>query len=90
MKIQLLSPIEKIRKINSIEQRELSLTGTLSLPLRLGERALIFQGTSQSILTSPVKEILEVSSYGVVFRTCNTIYRLSYTTAPNETGVMCA
>lgn len=81
---------EKIKKITSIEPREISLTGTLSLPLRLGERALIFQGTSQSILTSPVKEILEVSSYGVVFRTCNTIYRLSYTTAPNETGVMCA
>ena len=81
---------EKIKKITSIGPREISLTGTLSLPLRPGERALIFQGTTQSILTSPVKEILEVSAYGVVFRTCNTIYRLSYTTLSNETGVMCA
>lgn len=81
---------EKIRKLSITKTKEQALTGFLSLPLRVGERALIFQDSQQSLLTSPVKEILEVSSYGVVFRTCNTTYRLSYMPAPNENEVICA
>ena len=81
---------EKIQKMNCVKKREIELTGTLSLPLRVGERALLLQGSQQSLLTSPVKEILEVSSYGVVFQTCNTRYRLSYTTIANTNEVMCA
>lgn len=80
----------KVKRISPMSQKETTLTGTLSLPLRVDERALILQGNRQSVLTSPVKEILEVSSYGVVFRTCNTTYRLSYMPVPNENEVMCA
>lgn len=81
---------EKIRKLSITKPKEQILTGFLSLPLRIGERALIFQDVQQSLLTSPVTEILEVSSYGVVFRTCNTTYRLSYMPVPNENEVICA
>lgn len=80
----------KNRELTISKSKEQALTGFLSLPLRVGERALIFQGCQQSLLTSPVKEILEVSSYGVVFRTHNTTYRLSYMPAPNENEVRCA
>lgn len=81
---------QKVKRISPMSQKETTLTGTLFLPLRVDERALILQGNRQSVLTSPVKEILEVSSYGVVFRTCNTTYRLSYMPVPNENEVMCA
>ncbi len=81
---------EKLRKLTDTSLKELALTGYLSLPLRVGERALIIQGGQHSLLTSPVRKILEVSQYGIVFQTCNTIYRLSYTPVPNENEVMCA
>lgn len=81
---------EKIKAITQNNPKELTLTGNLSLPLRVGERALIFQGYQPSILTSPVKEILEVSSYGIVFRTCNTLYRLNYAPTPDIAEVKCA
>ena len=82
--------IEKIKAITQSNPKELTLTGILSLPLRVGERALIFRGYQPSVLTSPVKEILEVSSYGVIFRTCNTLYHLNYTPMPDATEVKCA
>lgn len=84
---------EKIRTFypaNTRNEKTISLSGFLSLPLRVNERAFILQGGQNSILTSTVKEILEVSSSGVVFRTCNTLYRLSYTSVPNTNEVMCA
>ena len=37
-----------------------------------------------------VQSILEVSENGVVFETCNSIYRLSYTRVPMEMEAMCA
>lgn len=81
---------EKMKSFTSSKPKEQTLTGFLFLPLRVGERALICQDNRKSIMTSPVKEILEVSLYGVVFRTCNTTYRLNYTPSPNSNEVMCA
>ena len=71
------------------EKKQVALTGYLSLPLRIGERALICHGC-QTIMTSTVKTILEVSADGVVFETCNTIYSIVYALAPLESEVMCA
>ena len=45
---------------------------------------------NQTFATSPVQSILEVSENGVVFETCNSIYRLSYTRVPMELEAMCA
>lgn len=70
-------------------KKEISLTATLSLPLRTGERAW-FYANRHSISTSPVKQILEVSLDGVVFETQNTVYRLAYARLPAESEVMCA
>lgn len=80
----------KVTNFHSQKEKELVISGLLSLPLRVNERAMIYRGGKGSILTSPVKEILEVSAYSVVFRTCNTLYRLSYTPISNENEVMCA
>lgn len=71
------------------QKKQVALTGYLSLPLRVGERAFIRHG-SQSIVTSTVKTILEVSADGVVFETCNTIYSIVYALVPLESEVMCA
>lgn len=81
---------ETIKQMCSSNHREVLITGILSLPLRVGERALIFRGSQPSVMTSSVKEILEVSAYGVTFRTCNTVYRLSYATDFSANEVMCA
>ncbi|MDD2981017.1 MAG: hypothetical protein PHN80_13760 [Hespellia sp.] len=70
-------------------KKQVALTGFLVLPLRIGERAFISHG-QQSIATSSVQQILEVSNDGIVFETRNTIYSLVYTTMPIETEVMCA
>lgn len=75
-------------KINSFDKKQVRLTGSLSLPLRVGECAFIRQ-QNQTLSTTTVIQILEVSEYGVTFETCNTVYRLKYTTFP-VTGVMCA
>lgn len=71
------------------EKKKVALTGFLSLPLRVGERAFINHG-SHSIMTSTVKIIVEVSAEGVIFETNNTIYSISYATVPEESEVMCA
>ena len=55
----------------------------------MGERAWIYS-YNQTFATSPVQSILEVSENGVVFETCNSIYRLSYTRVPMEMEAMCA
>lgn len=70
-------------------KKQVALTGYLSLPLRVGERAFIRHG-SQTIITSTVKTILEVSADGVVFETCNTMYSIVYALVPLESEVMCA
>ncbi len=80
---------QKIIAIHKTEKKQVALTGFLTMPLHVGERAWIHHG-SQTISTSPVKQILEVSADGVVFETMNTIYSLIYTFIPIETEVMCA
>ena len=69
--------------LHTTQKKEYVLTGILSLPLHLGERAWIYS-YNQTFATSPVQSILEVSENGVVFETCNSIYRLSYTRVPME------
>lgn len=75
--------------LHTTQKKEYVLTGILSLPLHLGERAWIYS-YNQTFVTSPVQSILEVSENGVVFETCNSIYRLSYTRVPMEIEAMCA
>lgn len=80
---------QKIVSMNDVEKKQVALTGFLSLPLRVGERAFIYHG-GQTIATSPVNQILEVSEDGVIFETLNTLYTLVYTTIPLKNEVMCA
>ena len=79
---------QEILQMQPIHKKQIVLTGTLSLPLRIGEKAyLTYQ--NQSVITSQVKRILEVSAQGIVFETCNTIYRLNFTRI-TKMEVMCA
>ena len=72
-----------------VKKTQIHLTATLSLHLRLHERAWILTG-SRSLSTSLVQQILEVSQDGVVFETENTVYYLTYARRPAEIEVMCA
>lgn len=78
----------KLMYLSKEKKKQHILTGTLSLPLRIGERAWISYG-SHTITTSKVMNIWEVSADGIVFETCNTIYKLNYEFYP-KTEVMCA
>lgn len=78
----------KLLKLMERKKKRQILTGTLSLPLRVGERAWICYG-SHTITTTPVMHIWEVSTDGIIFETCNSIYELNYVFYPN-TEVMCA
>ena len=89
---------EKI-KVMPVRKKHTHLTATLSLPLRLHERAWILTGSherawiitgARSLSTSLVQQILEVSQDGVVFETENTVYHLTYARRPAEIEVMCA
>lgn len=75
--------------LHSTQKTKYHLTGILSMPLHLGERAWIYS-CCRTFTTSPVQRILEVSENGVVFETCNSIYTLSYTRIPLEKEAMCA
>ena len=79
----------RIMTLHNTTKKEHLLTGVLSMPLHLGERAWIYT-CNQTMITSPVQTILEVSENGVVFETCNSIYRLSYTRVPIVMEAMCA
>ncbi|MDO4275084.1 MAG: hypothetical protein Q4D16_15555 [Eubacteriales bacterium] len=79
---------EKLVKLSERKKKKQILTGTLSLPLRVGERAWICYG-SHTITTTPVVHIWEVSTEGILFETRNTVYELNYIFNPN-TEVMCA
>lgn len=79
----------KNAQLGSTPKSTVTITGTLSLPLRPGERAW-FRTSQQLFMTSTVQTILEVSESGVKFETCNTIYDLEYKTIFNESGMMCA
>ena len=72
-----------------VKKTQTHRTATLSLPLRLHERAWIITG-ARSLSTSLVQQILEVSQDGVVFETENTVYYLTYARRPAEIEVMCA
>ena len=79
----------KIRPISNIEKKAITVTGTLFLPLRIGERAWISTHT-HTFMTTAVERILEVSGNCIVFETRNTRYNLKYENVPNEIEVMCA
>lgn len=79
----------KLQLMPKQTKKELFITGILSLPLRVNERAFFFTGYN-SILTTPVQHITEVSVDGVVFETKNTIYHLTYSHQHSEVEVMCA
>ena len=83
--------MEKNKVINfqNHPKKELHLTGYLSLPLRVGDRACIISNSGIHP-TSEVEKIWEVSESGILFETKNIIYRLDYTTANAKTGVICA
>ena len=83
--------MEKNKVINfqNHPKKELHLTGYLSLPLRVRERAWIISNSGIHP-TSEVEKIWEVSESGVLFETKNIIYRLDYTTANAKNGVICA
>ena len=61
-----------------------------SCPCPPSGRTGVIYSYNQTFATSPVQSILEVSENGVVFETCNSIYRLSYTRVPMELEAMCA
>ncbi len=79
---------QKLIPIKSKKKNYRILTGALSLPLKVGERAWICYG-SQTITTTPVQCIWEVSPDGLLFETYNTIYQLNFISEAN-TEVMCA
>lgn len=83
--------MEKNKVINfqNHPKKELHLTGYLSLPLRVEDRAWIISNSGIHP-TSEVEKIWEVSESGILFETKNIIYRLDYTTANAKTGVICA
>ena len=78
---------KKIVKLTNKKKHQI-ITGTLSLPLRVGERAWISY-SSQIITTTPVLRIWDVSADSILFETCNTVYELQYIFNPN-TEVMYA
>lgn len=78
-----------IRPISNIDKKAITVTGTLFLPLRIGERTWISTQT-HTFMTTAVERILEVSRNNIVFETRNTQYNLKYENIPNETEVMCA
>lgn len=80
---------QSLRIINNTRKKSIYLTGNLAMSLRIGERAWI-NTHGQTLMTSVVIKILEVSQTGVVFETKNTIYNLNYTAVPTEVEVMCA
>ena len=83
MKRQRKEPLQNVKKTI------VTMTGTLSLPLRIGENAWI-RTRHQFFTTSMILKILEVAEDGIKFETCNTIYNLRYETVPAESGVICA
>lgn len=79
----------KIEEIIQKPKKIVSITGSLSLPLRVDERAFI-HSSGHSIITSKVKCILEVSDAGIIFETFHTVYNLRYETIAKPNEVMCA
>lgn len=80
---------QKFREIPQKQKKIFSITGSLALPLRVGERAFIYT-SRHAMMTSNVKYILEVSENGIVFETLHTVYDLRYETIAKPTEVMCA
>ena len=75
--------------LQNVKKTIVTMTGTPSLPLRIGENAWI-RTRHQFFKTSMVLKIMEVAEDGIKFETCNTIYHLRYETISAESGVMCA
>lgn len=79
----------KNRQLNTTQKFTVTMTGTPSLPLCIGERAWI-KTSHQFFTTSMVQKIIEVSEIGIRFETCNTIYDLRYETVFKGNEVKCA
>ena len=77
------------QELQNIRKATVTMTGTLSLPLRIGENAWI-RTRHQFFTTSMILKILEVAEDGIKFETRNTIYHLRYETVSMESGVICA
>lgn len=77
------------KQLQTTKKSTVTMTGTLSLPLRIGEYAWI-RTCHQLFTTSTVLKIMEVAEDSIKFETCNTIYNLKYETISTESGVMCA
>lgn len=77
------------KPLQTVGKTTVSMTGTLSLPLCIGESAWI-RTRCQYFSTSMVLKILEVAEDSIKFETRNTIYHLRYETVTSESGVMCA
>lgn len=80
---------QNMKELSQPQKVIITLTGIVSLPLRIGERAMVC-ASSQTFLTSKVIQILEISTYGIVFETCNTIYNLANTPISDHREVICA
>ena len=76
-------------QLQNIKKSTVTMTGTLSLPLRIGDHAWIHT-RHQLFTTSTVLKIMEVAEDSIKFETCNTIYNLKYETISTESGVLCA
>lgn len=59
---------EKLRKLTDTKPKELALTGYLSLPLRVGERALIIQGGQHSLLTHQSEKFWKCPNMALYFK----------------------
>ena len=77
------------QELQNTRKATVTMTGTPSLPLCIGENAWI-RTRHQFFTTSMILKILEVAEDGIKFETCNTIYNLRYETVPAESGVRCA
>ncbi len=77
------------QELQNVKKATVTMTGTLFLPLRIGENAWI-RTRHQLFTTSMILKIMEVAEDGIKFETCNTIYHLRYETVSAESGVMCA
>ena len=61
-----------IRPISNIEKKAITMTGTLFLPLRIGERAWISTQT-HTFMTTAVERILEISGLYRVAKQMNNV-----------------
>lgn len=79
----------EIKETTTIVKKEIYLAGSIQLPLSIGKRAWIIS-SGQTIITSAVIQIMELSTFGVVFETCHSVYKVYHAPTPMGTEVRCA